>query len=94
MAQTLQWNNLAVPKNARKKVVEKPPDDQGKRTEGHALVVGSSSSATYILDSGASNHMAASQESFTSFEPCTSTPILMGDDTLVSVCGKASGFHS
>jgi hypothetical protein len=73
MAHTLQQNNLGghIPENARKKDVEKPPDDRGKGRDGHDLVVVSSSSTTWILDSGASNHMASSQDSFTSLEPCT-----------------------
>jgi hypothetical protein len=32
--------------------------------------------------------MAASKDSFSSLEPCTGPPILMGDDTPIQVCGK------
>jgi hypothetical protein len=59
-----------------------------KDCDGHALMVVTSSPSTWILDSGASNHMAAKKESFLSIEECTRPSILMGDDTLVEVCGK------
>jgi hypothetical protein len=32
--------------------------------------------------------MDATHDNLSSSEPCTSTPILMGDDTLVKVCGE------
>jgi hypothetical protein len=32
--------------------------------------------------------MSISKESFNSLDPCTDPPILMGDDSLVQVCGK------
>lgn len=68
--------------------LKKPPDDQAKEQNGHALVIVHASLDTCILDSGASDHMAASKDSFSSLEPCTNPPILMGDDKPIQVCGK------
>ena len=52
MAQVLQQNNLeeCIPENAKKKSVDKPPNDRGK---AHALVAISSSPEAWIIDSGA-----------------------------------------
>jgi hypothetical protein len=87
MAKMLQQNNLMVPANARNKDEEKPIEGKGKACNGHAVT---SSPSTWILDSGASNHMAAKKESFSSIKECIGPSILMGDDTLVEVCGKGT----
>ena len=51
------------------------------------MVVTSIPSA-WILDSGASNHMAASKDEFSSIEESTRSPIYLGDATPTKVCGK------
>ena len=87
MAQVLQQNNLedCIPENAKKNSGDKPPNDRGK---AHALVAISSSPDAWIIDPGASYHMATSKDTFSSLQPCNSPPILMGDDTPIKVCGK------
>lgn len=89
MAKVLQQHNLAdcIPDSVKKKTEDKPPEDQGK---GHVLTTIASSSDRWILDSGASNHMAASKHSFYSLVPCTIPPMLMGDNTPMRVCGEGS----
>jgi hypothetical protein len=42
----------------------------------------------WILDSGASNHMAASKDEFSSIEESTKSPIYLGDATPAKVCGE------
>lgn len=49
-----------------------------------------SSPSTWVLDSGASHHMASSKEELASLESYTMPSILMGDDTPVEVCGRGS----
>jgi hypothetical protein len=52
------------------------------------MVAINSSSDSWIIDSGASHHMAAKEEFFSSLSLCLRPPILMGDDTLVEVAGE------
>jgi hypothetical protein len=44
--------------------------------------------SSWILDSGALNHMAASKDEFSSIEESTRSPIYLGDATLAKVCGE------
>jgi hypothetical protein len=87
MAQVLQKNNLGnfIPERAKKKKEEDPASKNGNH---HGLVAIDSSSDSWIIYSGASHHMAAKEEVFTSINACSSPPILMGDDTLVAVTGE------
>jgi hypothetical protein len=68
-----------------RKVWRQPPNDRGKE---HALVAISFSLDAWIIDSGASYHMATSKDTVCSLQPCNSPPILMGDDTPIKVYGK------
>jgi hypothetical protein len=87
MAQVLQHNNLGnvIFEGAKNK---KEEDHAPKKGNHHALVAINSSSDSWIIDSGASHHMAAKEEVFTSLSSCSRPPILMGDDTLVAVAGE------
>jgi hypothetical protein len=83
MAKQLQQHNLTVPENAKKK------DDNrtgGRARDGHALMVFTSTPSTWILDLGASNHVAASKDEFSSIEESTRSPIYLGDATPAKVC--------
>jgi hypothetical protein len=84
MAQALQQNNLGnfIPEGVKKKKEEYHAPKKGNH---HSLVVINSSSDSWIIDSGASHHMAAKEEVFTSLSPCSRPPILIGDDTPVEV---------
>jgi hypothetical protein len=65
MAQVLQQNNLGnfIPEGAKK---NKEGDPTSKKGIHHALVAINSSSDSWIIDFGASHHMVAKEEVFTS----------------------------
>ena len=54
MAQLLEKNNIPVPEGTRKKDGGSVSDNKERF---HALVVGSSKSSSFIIDSGASRNM-------------------------------------
>ena len=57
--------------------------------KGQALIASTHpEQGKWILDLGASNHMSSSMDMFSSIEPCTYPPILMGNNTYIKVCGK------
>jgi hypothetical protein len=87
MAQTLQQNKLGnfIPKRVKKQKEEDPAPKKGNH---HSLVAINSSFDSWIIDSGASHHMEAKEEVFSSLIPCSRPPILMGDDTPVAVAGE------
>jgi hypothetical protein len=87
MAQALQQNNLGnfIPEGVKKQKEEYPAPKKGNH---HAMVAINSSSDSWIIDSGASHHMAAKEEVFSSLSPCSRPHILMGDDTPVAVAGE------
>ena len=61
------------------------------KAKGKALIASTHpEKGKWLLDLGASHHMASSMDIFSSIEPCTSPPILMGDNTYMKVCGKGS----
>ena len=63
--------------------------DLGK---GHALRASftSPSQVPWILDSGASHHVASSREIFSSFEASPFPHIIIGNNTVMTVCGKGT----
>jgi hypothetical protein len=85
-AQILQQNNLGnfIPEGEKMKDEDLSP----KKGNHHALVAINSSFDSWIIDFGASHHMAVKDEVFTSLSSCSIPPILMGDDTLVAVAGE------
>jgi hypothetical protein len=87
MAQILQRNNLGnfIPKGVKK---QKEEDHAPKKGNDHALVAINSLSDSWNIDSGASRHMAAKYEFFSSLSPCSRPVILMEDDTPVAVVGE------
>jgi hypothetical protein len=84
MTHVLQKNNLGnfIPEGAKKK---KEEDHVPKKGNHHVLVEINSSYDSWIIDSGASHHMAAKEEVFASLCSCFGPPILMGDDTPITV---------
>ena len=54
----------------------------------HALVVGTSSSPSFIIDSGASRHMVLTREVFSSLDMSKGPPIFLGDNSLTNSMGK------
>ena len=70
MVHALQQNNLGnfIPEEVKKKKEEYHDPTKGNH---HALVVINSSSDSWIIDSGASHHMVAKEEVFSSLSPCS-----------------------
>ena len=68
------------------KKTEHPPHRKGNNF--HALVAINSSPDAWIIDFGASHHMAATKEVYSSLDACKGPPILMGDDSPIEVTGK------
>jgi hypothetical protein len=88
MSQIIQQNNLRdhIPKGAKKK---KPEDLNSKKgNSSHALIAINSSPDAWIVDSGASHHMDASESVYYSLDACKGPPILMGDNSSVEVTNK------
>ena len=87
MAEKLQQNNLGdhIPENPNKNSGEKAPKPRGN---GHAFIYLHSTSQEWIIDSGASHHMASSKESFSSLHAYSGPPILMGDNFAVAATGQ------
>jgi hypothetical protein len=88
MSQILHQNNLGdrIPKGAKKKNPKDPNSKKGNSS--HALIVINSSSDAWIVDSGASHHMASSKELYYSFNACKGPHILMGDNSSVEFTSK------
>jgi hypothetical protein len=87
MEHALQQNNLGnfIPEGVKK---QKEEDVAPKKGNHHALVEINSSSDSWIIDYGATHHMAVKEEFLSSLSPCSRPPILMGDDTPIAVAGE------
>jgi hypothetical protein len=88
MSQILQQNHLGdrIPEGARKKKPEDPNSKKGNSS--HALIAVNSSLDAWIVDSGASHHLDASEEVYSSLDACKGPHILMGDNSFVKFIGK------
>ena len=58
------------------------------RERVHALDAGTSSSPSFIIESGASRHMVSTKETFSSLDMSKVPPIVLGDDSLTDSLGK------
>ena len=67
MALLLKKHNIYVPASARKDDSKEEYDEEYQR-KFHALKACCTSAPVFLIDSGASNHMATSRESFSSFQ--------------------------
>ena len=83
--QILEKNDISLPDNSKKREGGSSSDD---RERVHALVAGTSSSPSFIIDSGASRHMVSTKEAFTSLDMLKGPPIVLGDDSLTESLGK------
>jgi hypothetical protein len=88
MSQILQQNKLGycIPEGANKKKLEDLNSKKGNSI--HALISINSSPDAWIVDSGASQHMAASKAIYYSVDAFKGPPILMGDNSSVEVTRK------
>jgi hypothetical protein len=88
MSQLLHQSNLGdhIPEGAKKK---KPKDLNSKKgNSSHALIAINSSPDAWIINSGASHHMAASKEVYSSLDACKRPPIFVGDNSSFEVTIK------
>ena len=78
MVKHLEKNNIPLPECTRKK-------EEGSSSENkdrcHALVLGSSGSSSFIIDSSSSRHMASIKYSLFSIHPYSGPSILMSNDS-------------
>ena len=84
MVQLLEKNNIPLPEGTRKKEGGSSSENKDRC---HALLVGSSISSSFIIDSGASRHMDSIQESFLTQHPYNGPSILMSDDSEIQAKG-------
>ena len=87
MTLLLEKNNINLLDSVRKRD-NHDWDIHPKR--GHALMETFSKPRSLLMDSGASNHMVASKESFSFLDSDNSIPIHMGDDSQIILKGKGT----
>ena len=85
MTQILEKNNISLPDCSKKREGGSNSKD---RERVHALVASTSSSPSFIIDSGASRHMVSTKEAFSSLDMSKGPPIVLGDDSLTEILGK------
>ena len=83
--QLLEKNNISLLDCSKKR-------EGGSNSEDiervHALVAGTPSSPSFIIDSRASRHMVSTKEAFSSLDMSKGPPIVLGDDSLTNSLGK------
>ena len=85
LTQLLEKNNISLPDCSKKREGGSNSED---RERVHALVVGTSSSPSFIIDFGASRHMVSKKNMFSSLDMSKGPPIVLGDDSLTDSLGK------
>ena len=88
MTKILEQHNISLLEGARKIGYGYKTEDHDERF--HALKAICSKSHSFLIDLGASNHMVASRESFSSLQNTDGLSIHMGDDTQIRAEGKGS----
>ena len=77
LTQLLEKNGISLPDSSKKREGGSNLED---RERVHALVAGTSSSPSFIIDSRALRHMVSTKEAFTSLDMLKCPPIVLGDD--------------
>ena len=85
LTQLLEKNGISLPESSKKREGGSSSDD---RERVHALVVGTSSSPSFIIDCRASRHMVSNKEALSSLDMSKGPPIVLGDDSLIESLGK------
>ena len=80
----LEKNGISLPESSKKR----GGSSSDHRERFHALVAGTSSSPSFIIDSGASRHMVSTKEAFSSLDMSKGPSIVLGDDSLTESKGK------
>ena len=88
MALLLKKHNITVPASARKADHREETEEHDERC--HALKASCSRTHAFLIDLGASNHIVASRESFSSLEYTNDPIIHMGNDSQIRAKGKGS----
>ena len=78
MALILKKHNITAPTSTRKDDSEE--EDEEYQRKGHALKACCTSAHVFLIDSGASNDMDGSRESFPSFQSFDGPSIQMGNN--------------
>jgi hypothetical protein len=83
MVQKFEQHHLkdCIPNNAMKTT-------SSERGNGNALLSISSSPNAWVIDSGATHHMASLDRILSYLETCSGPSIFMGDDSPVEVCSR------
>ena len=87
MSALLKQHNISPPQR------EKKPDEEPQTKDDercHALKASLTQSTSYIIDSGASNHMVSSKESFSTLTLLKGPNIHMGNDSQIPAKGRGS----
>ena len=85
LTQLLEKNGISLLDSSKKREGGSSLDD---RERVYALVSGTSSSPSFIIDSRASRHMVSTKEAFSSLDMSKGAPIVLGDDSLTESLGK------
>ena len=85
LTQLLENNGISLPEGSNKREGGSSSND---RERVHALVVGTSSSPSFIIDFGASRYMVLTKEAFSSLDKLKGPSIVLGDDSLTKSLGK------
>ena len=78
MAQLIKKNTILVPDNTRKKDGNSSSNESKEKC--HALVASTSNYSYFVIDLGASKHMVAKRDIFSSMSSNASPTVRMGDD--------------
>ena len=65
-------------------------DREPQHEKGHALMESTSKSKSLLIDSGASNHMMAKEDSFSSLDTSKAILIHLGDDSAIISKGQGT----
>ena len=79
----LEKNGISLPESSKKREGGSSSDD---RERVHALVASTSSSPSFIIDSGDSRHMVSTKEAFSSLDMSKGTPIVVTYPNFVKLC--------
>ena len=89
MIALLQKRNIDIPSTSHRSSSSSFHLDGKDTGKGHVLCATTiPHSSRWLLDSSASHHMTSSQNFFLSFEASPTPHILMGNNTIMTVCGK------
>ena len=85
LTQLLEKNNISLLDFSKKREGGSNSKDKERV---HALVAGTSTSPSFIIESGASRHMVSTREVFSSLDMSKGPPIFLGDNSLTDSMGK------